>query len=376
MAIKLLDEKVDMLVERINHWCCLVIFLFLASFSCSLNAVNISPLYRPLPSLTANDLALIVNDDDPLSIRIADYYQSKRGIPSAQVIHIRIDAKEAILNESRFNKLKLQVDMQTPKQVQAYVLTWLQPFRVECMSITTAFAIGFDKAFCGGVCQETRKSPYFASSSNKPFNDYGWRPAMMLAGKNFDDVKHLIDRGSMADFTQPKGSAYLLKTSDTARSSRAALFPLIAEKFNNLWPVNYLEQDFIQNKKDVMFYFTGLKNVPNIAQNSYLPGAVADHLTSKGGILTGSDQMNILDWLQAGATASYGTVVEPCNFPAKFSHPGVLMHYYLRGNSLIEAYWKSVEEPGQGIFIGEPLAIPFAYKPHGASGTGRKTNTQ
>ena len=38
------------------------------------------------------------------------------------------------------------------------------------------------------------------------------------------------------------------------------------------------------------------------------------------------------------------------------------MSPYLRGNSLIEAYWKSVAWPGQGIFIGEPLAKPFAYK--------------
>jgi hypothetical protein len=38
----------------------------------------------------------------------------------------------------------------------------------------------------------------------------------------------------------------------------------------------------------------------------------------------------------------------------------MLMDYYLRGNTLIEAYWKSVAEPGQGIFVGEPLAKPFA----------------
>jgi uncharacterized protein (TIGR03790 family) len=87
---------------------------------------------------------------------------------------------------------------------------------------------------------------------------------------------------------------------------------------------------------------------------------VADHLTSAGGILSGSSQMSILGWLRAGATGSYGTVVEPCNFPVKFSSPGVLMDYYLKGNTLIEAYWKSVAEPGQGIFVGEPLAKPFA----------------
>jgi hypothetical protein len=30
--------------------------------------------------------------------------------------------------------------------------------------------------------------------------------------------------------------------------------------------------------------------------------------------------------------------------------------------SLIESYWKSAAVPDQGIFIGEPLAKPFAYK--------------
>jgi uncharacterized protein (TIGR03790 family) len=106
-------------------------------------------------------------------------------------------------------------------------------------------------------------------------------------------------------------------------------------------------------------YFTGLTQVQAIATNQYLPGAVADHLTSYGGQLTDSGQMSSLRWLEAGATGSYGTVVEPCNFPQKFPHPGVLMAHYLNGDTLIEAYWKSVLMPGQGIFIGEPLARPF-----------------
>ena len=53
----------------------------------------------------------------------------------------------------------------------------------------------------------------------------------------------------------------------------------------------------------------------------------------------------------------------PYNYPAKFSHPGVLMEYYLGGNTLIEAYRKSVWEPGLGVFVGETLARPFASPP-------------
>ena len=75
-----------------------------------------------------------------------------------------------------------------------------------------------------------------------------------------------------------------------------------------------------------------------------------------------SSQMSALRWLEAGSTGSYGTVIEPCNFPQKFPDPEVLMRRYLAGESLIEAYWKSVRWPGQGIFIGEPLARPYARK--------------
>ena len=100
--------------------------------------------------------------------------------------------------------------------------------------------------------------------------------------------------------------------------------------------------------------------MPAITTNHFLPGAVADHLTSLGGQLTDSPQMSALRWLEAGATASYGNVVEPCNFPAKFPDPGLLLSYYRRGDTLIEAYWRSVAMPGQGVFIGEPLARPWS----------------
>ena len=72
--------------------------------------------------------------------------------------------------------------------------------------------------------------------------------------------------------------------------------------------------------------------------------------------------MSILRWLEAGATASYGTVVEPCNHMQKFPFPGIAMFHYALGASAIEAYWKSVAWPGEGVFIGEPLAQPFAPK--------------
>jgi uncharacterized protein (TIGR03790 family) len=323
-------------------------------------------IYSPLPALTANELGVIVNDADPLSIRIAKYYQQQRKIPTQNIIHVRFNSNYKTLPAAKFKQIKQQVDKLTPKHIQAYALTWMQTYRAGCMSITTAFATGYNTSFCATGCKKTQPSPYYNSEKNRPFDEYQWRPTMALAGETFADVKALIDRGIASDYSHPQGKAYLLNTSDKARSTRAVFFPKIASLFDGVWPVKTLQQDYIENRTDVMFYFTGKTHIERIRSNHFLPGAVADHLTSAGGILPGSKQMSSIEWLKAGATGSYGAVVEPCNFVQKFPNPGILMHHYLRGTSLIEAYWKSVAWPGQGIFIGEPLAKPFAHK---------KTNT-
>jgi hypothetical protein len=79
-----------------------------------------------------------------------------------------------------------------------------------------------------------------------------------------------------------------------------------------------------------MFYFTDLKNVPNIDKITYLTGAI----------------------------------VKLYHYPAKLSHPGgVLMEYYLRGNTLIEAYRKVFGSRAGNFFVGERLLRPFASPP-------------
>jgi hypothetical protein len=187
---------------------------------------------------------------------------------------------------------------------------------------------------------------------------------MMLAGESFERVKQLIDRGVASDQSFPTERAYLLSTSDKARNTRAGDFEKTAKALAGVIKVDVLKADSIANRQDVLFYFTGLPQVPHLETLRFLPGALADHLTSSGGLLTDSNQMSSLRWLEAGATASYGTVVEPCSFPQKFPHPGMAMFYYASGASAIEAYWKSVAWPGEGVFVGEPLARPYAPKLH------------
>jgi uncharacterized protein (TIGR03790 family) len=227
------------------------------------------------------------------------------------------------------------------------------------MSITSAFAFGFDTRYCANGCVATQVSPYFNSATSQPFEDLHMRPTMAIAASDFQHAKSLIDRGVESDRTAPSGTAYLVETNDIARNVRALEYRQAATVTKGRMKVEVLHNTGVQDRSDVMFYFIGAMRVAGLDSNRFLPGAIADHLTSFGGMLTDSSQMSSLRWLEAGASGSYGSVVEPCNLLTKFPHVAALMYRYVGGDTLIEAYWGSVLMPGQGLFIGEPLAAPF-----------------
>jgi uncharacterized protein (TIGR03790 family) len=324
------------------------------------HAAATANIQLPRTGISVEELALLINDDDPLSRETGTYYQRIRQLPERNVIHLHFPAGKTALSIQEFEPLKAEIDRLTPRYIQAYAVAWTQPYRVGCMSMTSALAFGFDEKYCSTNCGSSSASGYFDSASTYPFDDFQIRPAMMLAGESFNEIKALIDRGVAADHSFPDGTAYLLNTSDKARSVRGKQFGIAKSALGALLAIKEIDADTIVGRKDVMFYFTGLAQVPDLGTLKFMPGALADHLTSFGGQLTDSKQMSSLRWLEAGATASYGTVTEPCNHLQKFPMPALTMFHYLSGETAIEAYWKSVAWPGEGLFIGEPLARPFA----------------
>ncbi|MEE9342532.1 MAG: TIGR03790 family protein, partial [Gammaproteobacteria bacterium] len=317
-------------------------------------------LILPKHKLQADELGVIINNRDPLSIKVGRYYQKQRNIPEKNIVTIEINPANTLLTPQEFSRVFTTVNQKLGANVQAIALTWAAPYKVNCMSITSAFAFGYNPAFCSSkLCANTQPSRYYASESLSPYSDYKMRPVMSLAATDFSLAKQLIDRGKASDASNPPGTAYLVSTEDRARNVRSVFYNRIENQLSDTTKINVIHTHAIKNKTDVLFYFTGLKNVPYIDTLTFTPGAVADHLTSTGGRLTTSGQMSALRWLEAGATGSYGTVIEPCNLLSKFPNPLLLMDNYLYGMTLIEAYWKSVQQPGEGIFIGDPLAAPF-----------------
>lgn len=319
--------------------------------------------------LQARDVGLVINTADPYSVEVGAHYARLRKLEPEQILRLELPVKP-VLTAEEFERLAARIRERfgAPGEgpVQALALAWRQPYAVECHSITGALALGFDAGLCRRTCAPSRASRYFNSPSARPAADHALRPSMLLAAADVDAAKALIERGVAADGSlglrgAPPVVAHFAVTGDKVRSARQRLFPPAGALPGVGVRIRSGVQEAPAPGDRVLLYLTGATRVARLDAVNFVPGALADHLTSFGGWLEdGQGQMSAVAWIGAGATASYGTVSEPCSHLQKFPHPQVLLLHYLQGSTAIEAYWKSVAWPQQGVFIGEPLAAPFA----------------
>ncbi|HLZ96427.1 MAG TPA: TIGR03790 family protein [Steroidobacteraceae bacterium] len=309
--------------------------------------------------LVAARLGVIYNLDDTASRQVALYYAAQRAIPPENLIGIHLP-NEDVLSVEAFEPIRAQLLDRLPSPVQSLALIWSKPYAVGCMSITSAFAAGYRAGFCTPGCARTLPSPLFNADGWLPADTVGWWPAMLLPSDDIAFAKSLILRGIKADYSGPAGTLYLVRTSDRARNARARTYGDVEAALSHRLRTERLSTPILREIPDAIGYFTGTMHVNELPNIRFRPGAIADHLTSGGGILEGGSQMPATSWLRQGATASYGSVSEPCSFLEKFPNVTVLFDHYTHGETILEAYWKSVAMPGQGIFIGEPLSRPYA----------------
>jgi uncharacterized protein (TIGR03790 family) len=311
--------------------------------------------------LNAERLGVLYSLDDSQSREVALYYAVQRAVPPENVIGLHLPGVNVMTPEA-FAPLRARVMDQLPAAVQSLVLIWSKPFAVGCMSITSAFAAGYRSDFCQPGCARTPPNPLFDSDGWLPADTVGWWPAMLLPSADPVLARTLIQRGLTADFSAPPGTLYLTRTADDSRNVRAATYADVVLKFAHRLRIVELSTPIRRDLPDAMGYFTGARQVDELPMIHFRPGAIADHLTSTAGVLQGGAQMPVLSWIEQGATASYGSVSEPCNILAKFPNLSVMLEHYTHGETVLEAYWKSVAMPGQGLFIGEPLARPYAAR--------------
>lgn len=350
---------------------------------------------------TPENVILIIDPTNATSMYVGNYYARARNIPASNILYLRSYATSyAQFNERSLAGFQGTIDGRGLADHADYaVLSPSDFFYIPapglvtdtCSSVfrfsgpscyTLAFVSSTIQA--GGVAVSLGNRYYSSSDTAAAFDSnvtylngfsststsarrYYIGAMLGWTGQNGNTIAQVlanIDRGVAVDGTRPDGTFYFMNnTGDTARNVRANQFTAVinaiiarggkAQKIDGIMPAG---------KSDCLGIMTGTTS-PDFTNVGILPSAFCDHLTSYAATFDVNDQTKLTAWLSHNAVGSAGTVEEPCNYTGKF--PNARIHsYYQQGLSLGEAYLRSLQYlPFQQLFVGDPLARPFAYIP-------------
>ena len=331
---------------------------------------------------------VVVNTNSAASVELGAYYAEQHGIPDHQICSVGIATNLVSLSAVQFrNGLRNPIyDHLAAEglegQIDFVVLCQDFPTRINNVEgIPAALfygyqnAPGYNEGGIGCNLPDYTSNLYYraerAFRSTDGWNGTNGFVAFHLVASNLPTAKLVADRGAAAQSSFPNAAVYLYTLGSAGRSVREQLYANAQFAFTALpdLPLTCTIAPYLwvlSGKTNVVGYQDGYGNIPALARtnNAWVAGAYADHLTSLGGCLPTNYlfQSTVLDWMDIGAAASYGTVAEPCNYLEKFPDP-LMAFWYARGFTVGEAYAMAVAAPYQGLFAGDPLAAPFAAPP-------------
>jgi len=184
-------------------------------------------------------------------------------------------------------------------------------------------------------------------------------------GNTIEEVLNYLRRSAEADGTCPTGTIYYVKNDNIRSQARHDAFPAAVGQLEELGVAAQIVEGTVPRRKsDVQGAMLGTANFDwEKCQSTIRPGAICEHLTSTGGVMSkGAGQTPLSEFLRQGAAGASGTVTEPYAIQAKFPVPWIHVHY-ARGCTLAEAFYQSVAGPYQLLIVGDPLCRPWANIP-------------
>ena len=369
------------------------------------------------------NVLLLVNANSESSKTIANHYIELRKIPPTNVVYINwtgslgIGSAERLREKVLLPTLKVMDERRITQQIDYLVYSSDFPWRVELQplfkdhkftgpfdpyaSITGAtyllsYLIGNSPRVVmpdvnwyvpGAFGPNAQTCTDLANVPSRGFRArYLWDPAGMKTtdvkmgqryllstmlgvtqgrGNTVEEVLSYLRRSAAADGTRPQGTIYFMWNKDVRSTTRDKCFAPVAAQINALGVKAVVQQGQVPNNaKDVTGLMVGASDFSLAkAGITIRPGAICEHLTSAGGILTKSDfQTPLSEFLRFGAAGASGTVAEPRAIQAKFPLPSLQLHY-ARGCSLAESFYQSISGPYQLLIVGDPLCQPWAAIP-------------
>ncbi|HOW96841.1 MAG TPA: TIGR03790 family protein [Kiritimatiellia bacterium] len=348
-------------------------------------------LLSPLPGRAGGgpqNVLVILNDQSIESQETGLYYRQLRGIPERNVLHVSVPPASAAAGFHDMTNTAFQTSIvdRISQHIGLYGLSNQIDTLVLCQDLPTR--VSDNEGATAVLFYGFKNAPKIVASCSMPTNtasgyykaERGFRHADKYAGTNYylsfmligdrlSIAKSNVDVSVRSDGTRPGGCFYLVESSDAERNVRYPLnnnFDFHA-RFLSGFPAHEITgYGPLNQETNVLGFQWGSSQINDYwgATNRYLPGCMADHMTSFGARFPTDpyNQGKIWNWIRQGASASYGAVNEPCAYIEKFPDP-LVFFWYARGFSLGESYWMSVANPYQGLFIGDPLAAPYADPP-------------
>ena len=347
-------------------------------------------------ALGPHEILLLANRNSPDSLELAREYAALRHIPTENIIPLDLQANPPLeISASEFNRLIWEPARKVCRErgLDDHILAWVYsvdfPIRITAKPVLSIQGLTFLKGILPAgelVERGTYTSPLFAgpdspSSSGFPPQSFDvqheWLgndmpvPSMMLgfmgtAGNSREEIMLCLSKGIRSDRTMPEGTVCIVTNSDIRSLCRQWEFAPTARELKALGVTAIITNAYPANASQtgepigLTGLMTGAADIPEATTGRFhfLPGAVAEHLTSFGAAFDNPCQTKITAWIRAGATASAGTVAEPMSLWPKFPHARVFAHP-LSGCTLIESLYQSLRCPLQTLIIGEPLSSPW-----------------
>jgi uncharacterized protein (TIGR03790 family) len=361
------------------------------------------------------NVAVIVNPNDPHSLAVANAYVELRQIPGANVIYIpwKLDARSTtgakfrdLLLKPAFDELKRR---DVIDHIDAFAFSSGYPYLIECTalfpgeefprqarpvaSLTSAAYLYQFILNAKSAMFAPNSNLYFAATADghtpsrscstrqkwnaagQPVADDGMKYLLATAlgvthghGNTVEEIIASLQRSRAADGTRPPGTIYYMRNKDIRSRARDAGFQSAVQELAAAGVKGVIQEGVVpRGAPDVAGLTTGQAHVDVRSSGSkLLPGALVDNLTSAGGQMLirveTNPQTRISEYIRLGAAGASGTVVEPFAIWQKFPTPAIHVHY-ARGCSLAESFYQSISSPAQLLIIGDPLCQPWATPP-------------
>jgi uncharacterized protein (TIGR03790 family) len=321
------------------------------------------------------NVVVVANQSSSNSCEVANYFCEQRGVPPEHVLFINWAGTNTLWGSSDFQSVLLNplTNMVAyaglSNQIDYVVLSMDIPFQTlnqGTINSTTAGLFYGLKTNNGADLGNSYAASESVFHQAQPVTAPGYSfLATMITADSVAQAEQLVDQGTAGDGTFPQAPVILAKSFDPKRNLRYTEFD------NAILNINILDvSSILRTNTDLLWvqtncpgFETGLPNY-SLAAGTFTPGAIADSLTSSGGVIFGSGgtgQTSLLACIYAGAGGSYGTVDEPGADTQQFPNSQVYF-YQARGFSLAEAYYQSLNVPFRGLIVGEPFAAPYVQK--------------